>query len=236
MDDVAATVEHYRSEIAGRSADQIIDWALGEFGASGIAVASSLGAEDQVLTDMISRRPQQPPVFTLDTGRLFQETYDLIERVRSRYGITIQIYFPDPHGVEEMVAEHGVNLFYSSIENRKRCCHVRKVLPLSRALAGNQAWVTGLRRSQSVTRTTLETIEWDEAHRLFKIAPLADWSEEDTWSYIRENNVPYHRLHDQGFRSIGCAPCTRAVGPNDDLRAGRWWWEQPEKKECGLHV
>jgi phosphoadenosine phosphosulfate reductase len=214
----------------------MLAWAASTFGSQNLAFATSLGAEDQVLTDLISGLSERIPVFTLDTGRLFQETYDLIERVRSRYAIDVAVYAPEAGHVEEMVHTHGPNLFYNSVELRKRCCHVRKVLPLQRALAGRVAWITGLRRDQSVTRSALEPIEWDEARGLFKLAPLASWSEEQVWSHIRTHDVPYHKLHDQGFRSIGCAPCTRAVGPDEDVRAGRWWWEHPAKKECGLHA
>jgi phosphoadenosine phosphosulfate reductase len=200
-----------------------------------VALASSFGAEDQVLTDMLCKVSGNPRVFTLDTGRLPQETYDVMAATRQRYGIQMDIVFPDREQVEDMVNKHGPNLFYESIEARKLCCQVRKIEPLKRALSGLQAWVCGLRTEQSPTRTDLQRIEWDETFGLLKISPLADWTTEQIWDYIRQNDVPYNKLHDQGYPSIGCAPCTRAIGPHDDIRAGRWWWEQPEHKECGLH-
>jgi phosphoadenosine phosphosulfate reductase len=201
-----------------------------------VALASALGIESQVLTDMLRRITPQPAVFTLDTGRLHQETYDLIDATRKRYGIRIEVLFPDRTDVEELVCQNGVNLFYDSIENRKACCRVRKVIPLRRKLAQLDAWITGLRREQSVTRQDLEVIQWDDANGLIKINPLANWTDEQVWEYIRDHNVPYNPLNDHGYPSIGCVPCTRAVEPGQGIRAGRWWWEQPEHKECGLHV
>ncbi|MFP4469504.1 MAG: phosphoadenylyl-sulfate reductase [Bacteroidales bacterium] len=201
-----------------------------------IAFSSSMGAEDQVLTEMIVRIDPQARIFTLDTGRMFPETYDVIERTNARYGISIEILFPDREQVEKMVKKKGVNLFYESIENRKQCCFVRKIVPLRRALEGMDVWISGLRRGQSVTRQNVQKVEWDESYGLIKINPLLEWGEEQIWDYIRERNIPYNRLHDKGFPSIGCQPCTRAVGPGEDVRAGRWWWENPVSKECGLHV
>ena len=201
-----------------------------------IALATSMGAEDQVLTDMILKLDKNATIFTLDTGRMFPETYDLIERTNSRYGIKIQVYFPNFEAVEEMVNKKGINLFYESVENRKACCHIRKIEPLQRALKELDIWITGLRREQSVTRTDGQMIEYDANNGLIKLNPLIDWTEEDVWNYIKENNVPYHRLHDKGFPSIGCQPCTRAVEEGEDVRAGRWWWENPTLKECGLHA
>jgi phosphoadenosine phosphosulfate reductase len=201
-----------------------------------VALASSLGAEDQVLTDMLCRISPQARIFTLDTGRLPQETYDLIDATRKRYGIQIEVLFPDRTDVEELVSRRGVNLFHASVEDRKACCHARKVIPLRRKLATLDAWITGLRREQSVTRQEIAVVEWDETNGLFKFNPLLDWTTEQVWDYIRRHGVPYNKLHDRGYPSIGCAPCTRAVAPGEDLRAGRWWWEQPEHKECGLHV
>lgn len=238
----------YRDETKSLDAASLLRWAAETFAApaetdgggadSGprVTLASSLGVEDQVLTHMIASARLPLPVFTLDTGRMFAESYDLIERTRDELGVTIRPYFPDAGAVEQMVADEGPNLFYRSVELRKRCCHVRKVEPLRRALKGKLAWVTGLRRAQSVTRAELERIEWDEQNGLYKINPLADWSEADVWAYIRSHEVPYNALHDRGFPSIGCAPCTRAVAPGDDPRSGRWWWERPEHRECGLHV
>lgn len=201
-----------------------------------VAFANSLGAEDMVLTDLIYRHVPEIKDFTLDTGRLPAETYELIEQVRAKYGRAPRIYYPRTEALEEYVNTYGVNAFYNSVELRKQCCAIRKVEPLQRALSGNKAWVTGLRREQAVTRQQLAEREWDEANGLYKINPLADWSEAEVWAYIRANEVPYNKLHDQHYPSIGCAPCTRAITKGEDIRAGRWWWEQPESKECGLHL
>ncbi len=201
-----------------------------------IAFSSSLGAEDQVLTEMISNIDRTTKIFTLDTGRMFPESYELIERTNARFKINIQVLFPEREKVEEMVNEKGVNLFYESVENRKLCCHIRKIEPLKRALQGLDVWISGLRKSQSVTRTALKLVEWDDNFNLIKLNPLIEWSEQQVWDYIREKNIPYNPLHDKNFPSIGCQPCTRAVEPGEDVRAGRWWWEMPHHKECGLHV
>jgi phosphoadenosine phosphosulfate reductase len=198
-------------------------------------LASSFGAEDMVLLDLIAQHAPTIGVFTLDTGRLPEETQALIDRARHRYGIAIDIYFPDATRIASFVHSNGVNAFYDSVDLRQGCCAIRKSEPLRRALAGKGAWITGLRRDQSVTRSALAYEEFDATHGLPKFNPLADWSEDDVWTYIRGRNVPYNALHDQGYRSIGCAPCTRAVEPGEDIRAGRWWWENPEHKECGLH-
>ena len=189
-----------------------------------------------VLIDMWAKINPGGKVFTLDTGRLPQETYEVMEEIRKKYPITLEYYFPDKEDVEKMLREHGPNLFYKSVELRKLCCYVRKVKPLARALAGKEAWITGLRREQAVTRKSIRKVEIDEVHgNIVKINPLADWTEEMVWEYIRKNEVPYNKLHYKNFPSIGCAPCTRAVKPGEDIRAGRWWWELPEHKECGLH-
>lgn len=201
-----------------------------------VALASSFGAEDQVITDMLTRVTSRPRVFTLDTGRLPQETYDLIDATRKRYGIQIEVLFPDCSEVEALVNRGGVNLFYESVENRKACCHARKVIPLRRKLGQLDAWITGLRREQSITRGDVARIEWNPANGLFKINPLADWSTQRVWEYLRGRQVPFNALHERGYPSIGCAPCTRAVAQGQDIRSGRWWWEQPEHKECGLHL
>jgi phosphoadenosine phosphosulfate reductase len=219
---------------AGLSAEEIIKKALTFFG-NKITFATSLGAEDQVITYMISKIDKSAEIITLDTGRVFPETYDLQHRTVNRYGIAIKSYYPDTAQVEEMVNTKGINLFYESIENRKLCCNVRKIVPLRRALQGKDAWITGLRREQSVTRTDLKIVEWDTANELIKINPLLEWSEEQVWDYIKSKNIPYNKLHDLGFPSIGCQPCTRAIEKGEDLRAGRWWWEMPDSKECGLH-
>jgi phosphoadenosine phosphosulfate reductase len=198
--------------------------------------ASSLAAEDMVLTDMILKAGLPISIFSLDTGRLHKETLDVLAKVKDKYNYDIAVYKPVPEAVNAYVAQFGINAFYESVEMRKECCRVRKVEPLGRALAGNKAWVTGQRRAQSSTRAELHVQEVDEAHGLAKFNPLADWLEQDVWNYIRDNGVPYNALHDQGFPSIGCEPCTRAIEPGEDVRAGRWWWENPESKECGLHM
>lgn len=200
-----------------------------------IAFASSLGFEDQVITHMIREQQLKIDIFTLDTGRLFPETYDLIDRTNARYKTNIKVFFPNAEEIESMVNEKGINLFYESIENRKLCCNLRKTKPLSRALSACDAWITGLRKAQSVTRTGMKVMEWDEVNQCVKINPLIEWSEQQVTDYIRQNNIPYNKLHDQYFPSIGCQPCTRAVSPGEDIRAGRWWWELPDQKECGLH-
>ncbi|WP_353154881.1 phosphoadenylyl-sulfate reductase [Herminiimonas fonticola] len=198
--------------------------------------ASSLAAEDQVLTDMILRSKLPITIFTLETGRLHAETLAVLDRIKETYGYDVELYRPQPEAVEAYVKQNGLNAFYESVDMRKECCRIRKVEPLNRALQGKRAWVTGQRRAQSSTRAELHVQEQDEAHDMVKFNPLADWSEEDVWHYIRSNNVPYNVLHDRGFPSIGCEPCTRAIQPGEDVRAGRWWWENPESKECGLHV
>lgn len=201
-------------------------------------LASSLAAEDQVLTDMILRGKMQDKIgiFTLETGRLHAETLSVIDRIKETYGYDVALYRPQPEAVDAYVKQNGLNAFYESVDMRKECCRIRKVEPLNRALQGKRAWVTGQRRAQSATRAELHVQEQDDAHNMVKFNPLADWSEEDVWHYIRSNNVPYNPLHDRGYPSIGCEPCTRAIQPGEDVRAGRWWWENPESKECGLHV
>lgn len=199
------------------------------------AFSTSFGAEDMVVLDLIRRAGLPIEVFTLDTGRLPDETYRLMQRVQARYGRCFVTYFPQTEAVERLVAAQGINGFYDSVEKRKACCAVRKLEPLARALAGKAAWVTGLRAAQSTTRTGLAPREWDAARMLEKFNPLHDWSEADVWDYIRVHDVPYNELHDRFYPSIGCAPCTRAITPGEDVRAGRWWWESPASKECGLH-
>ncbi|UQV45146.1 phosphoadenylyl-sulfate reductase [Janthinobacterium lividum] len=198
--------------------------------------ASSLAAEDMVLTDMILKAKLPIGIFSLETGRLHQETLAVLDKVKVRYDHDITLYRPQPEAVAAYVEQNGLNAFYNSVEMRRECCRIRKVEPLGRALAGNKAWVTGQRRAQSTTRAELHVQEDDAAHAMTKFNPLADWSEEDVWAYIRANDVPYNALHDQGYPSIGCEPCTRAVQPGEDVRAGRWWWENPDSKECGLHM
>jgi thioredoxin-dependent adenylylsulfate APS reductase len=219
------------------TARQILEWALDEFSPR-IALACSFQAEGSVLIDMLHRtRGSKFRVFTLDTGRLNQETYDCMDAMRARYGIRIEVYFPDAVDVQEMVRGHGLNLFYRSVELRQLCCRIRKVEPLKRALGDLSAWITGLRREHSSSRVQTRKVESDPSHgKIFKINPLADWTHEEVWNYIRQHDVPYNRLYDKGYASIGCAPCTRSVKRVEDLRAGRWWWENSDSKECGLHV
>jgi phosphoadenosine phosphosulfate reductase len=228
-------IAEYNERYTGWTAPEILKDFLSRYPGR-IAFATSLGAEDQVLTQMIASTVPDIKIFTLDTGRLFQETYDLIERTNSRYKINMEVVFPDTEEVQNMVRDKGVNLFYESVENRKLCCRIRKIEPLHRALEGYDAWITGLRRDQSVTRNGAALLELDENnHGRVKLNPLIDWSMKDVWDYIKTHNIPYHKLHDKGFPSIGCQPCTRAIEPGEDVRAGRWWWEHPEHKECGLH-
>lgn len=200
------------------------------------ALASSLSIEDMVLADAIFRADLPITVFTLDTGRLHGDTLALIDAVAQRYGRAIECFRPDPQRVQAWVARHGENGFHDSVALRHECCAIRKIEPLQRALAGRAAWITGQRRDQSVTRTALALREFDQARGIPKFNPLADWSEGEVWVYLRAHDVPYNRLYRQGYRSIGCAPCTRPTVPGEDVRAGRWWWEQPESRECGLHV
>ena len=228
-------LDTYRGQLQGKSTSDVLAWALEEFGPAKVALATSFSLEDQVLTDMLAAIPTSSRIFILDTGRHFQETYNIMQRTMEKYGIRIEVCFPDAEKVAELVSENGPNLFYESIENRKKCCEVRKIEPLRKVLSTVDAWVCGLRRDQSVTRQEVELIEWDTAFGIYKINPLYDWTEEAVEAYIRDNDVPYNALFNAGFRSIGCAPCTRAVGEHDDVRAGRWWWESPEHKECGLH-
>ena len=199
------------------------------------ALASSFGAEDMVLIDLIARHAVPVGVFTLDTGRLPGETYALIEQTREQYSLPLDIYSPERAPLEVYVRANGINAFYHGVELRQACCAIRKTEPLRRALAGKRAWITGLRRAQSSTRSTVAIEEFDSVHGLPKFNPLADWTDAEVWSYIRSHGVPYNRLHDRGYPSIGCAPCTRAIEPGEDIRAGRWWWENSEHKECGLH-
>jgi phosphoadenosine phosphosulfate reductase len=219
------------------SAPQILRWAVKNF-APGLSLSCSFGArEGMVLLDMMHRIDPASRVFTLDTGRIPQETYDLMDRVRDRYDKQIEVVFPRAADVEAMVREKGLNLFYESVEKRRLCCRIRKVEPLSRYLAGVDAWVSGLRRDQNVTRADAPKVEIDEAHGgIVKLNPIADWTEDQVSAYVREHNISVNRLHGEGYPSVGCAPCSRAIAPGDDLRAGRWWWENPETRECGIHV
>ena len=220
----------------GKDPETVIQWALEQFHPR-IALASSLQAEDMVILDIAWKINPSVRVFTLDTGRLHEETYATMERVREKYGIPIESYFPNRDAVETLERQKGFYSFRTSVEERKHCCGIRKVEPLARALSGLGAWITGLRREQAVTRTEIHAVEIDESHGgIIKVNPLADWSGDQIWDYIRRHDVPYNALHDLGYPSIGCAPCTRPIKPGEDIRAGRWWWEIPESKECGLHV
>jgi len=224
-------------EIAGRaSTPEFLREVTQRYGAR-VALACSFGAEDVVLVDLLCRVADRPRVFAIDTGRLHEATYEVMDRIRDRYGLELEIFFPRREEVERLISEQGPYSFKSSLEARHECCSLRKVEPLQRALSGLDAWITGLRREQSVTRTAVRAAEVDQAHNgIVKINPLADWTGDQVWDYVREHRVPYNRLHDEGFPSIGCEPCTRAVAPGEHPRAGRWWWEAPEHKECGLHL
>ncbi len=218
------------------TAREILAWGLDTFG-DRLVVASSFGAEDVVLIDIAASIRADVRVFTLDTGRLHQQTYDVMDAIMGRYDLQLEVMSPDTVTLQELIRAKGPNSFYASVDDRRECCNVRKLQPLRRALNTADAWVTGLRRDQAVTRTETPFIEVDDANGgILKLNPLARWSNDDVWAHIHENVVPYNRLHDQGFPSIGCAPCTRPVKPEEDIRAGRWWWEQPEHKECGLHA
>ncbi len=229
-------IEKLANDFDNKTAEEVLEWAFDTFGTK-IALASSFGAEDVVIIDMMANIDKnKTKVFTLDTGRLNQETYDVMDAIRLRYGIPIEVYFPDQKEVEDMVRASGMNLMYESVENRKLCCELRKVHPLNRALSTLDGWITGLRRDQVVTRAETKKLELDTAHGgKVKVNPLADWTSEMVWDYIHKNSIPYNKLHDMGFPSIGCEPCTRAISPGEDPRAGRWWWEDAAQKECGLH-
>ena len=209
--------------------------ALSEQYAGAVVFSSSFSFEDQVITHMIASQKLPIQIFTLDTGRLFAETYSVWNSTIDRYQTPIKAYYPNPVFLEPFVYEKGPSAFYDSVENRKECCYIRKVEPLKRALAGNDIWVTGLRAEHSSARQDLQQIEWDESNQIIKYHPILNWSTEQVAAYIQENNIPYNPLHDKGFVSIGCAPCTRAIKEGEDFRAGRWWWEDANKKECGLH-
>jgi len=219
-----------------KTPQEVLRWALDNLHPR-IAVASSFGAEDVAIIDMISNINPKARVFTLDTGRLNQETYDVMDEIRSRYNMNIEVMFPDNDEVEQMVRVNGMNLFYHSVGNRKLCCGIRKVHPLNRMLSTLDGWITGLRADQTEVRSNSNKIEIDSQHNdIIKVNPILEWSWEQTWDYIKKNNIPYNKLHDKGFPSIGCEPCTRAIKPGEPLRAGRWWWESDTEKECGLHA
>lgn len=227
-------IQQLNIELANATPQEVIAYFLETYKGK-IALSSSLGLEDQVLTDLVVKADKSARIFTLDTGRLFPETYSLIDKTNMHYGIQLEVFFPKSEAVQEMVKQEGINLFYKGIDERKRCCYVRKLEPLKRAFQGLEVWICGLRREQSVTRQDMQLVEWDEANGLIKVNPLINFTEQQVWDYINENHVPFNKLHKQGFPSIGCQPCTRAVQAGEDIRAGRWWWENPEHKECGLH-
>ena len=225
----------WQRQLVGAAPEAVLGWAVRTFG-DRLVIGSGLGAEDQLLVHLMVTAGLSIPVFTLDTGRLFPECHDLMAQTEERYGIRFQVFCPEAAEVEALVGEHGPNLFRQSVALRRRCCEVRKLQPLRRALAGKAAWVCGLRGGQSVTRADLREVEWDSGNGLYKISPLAQWTEAEVWSTIRKHGIPYNPLHDKGYPSIGCACCTRPTAPGEEVRAGRWWWEEPEHKECGLHV
>jgi phosphoadenosine phosphosulfate reductase len=227
-------IDGWNAEFENGSAEDLLNFFLKEFKGK-IALSSSMSVEDQLLTRMVVDIDPEARIFTLDTGRLFPETYDLIDRTSKKYKKEIEVFFPESSDVEKMVHDKGMNLFYSSIENRKLCCNLRKLKPLARAMKGLEVWITGLRREQSVTRVDMQMVEWDENNYLLKLNPLINWTEEEVWKRVKEDNIPYNPLHKKGFVSIGCQPCTRAILPGEDPRAGRWWWENPDTRECGLH-
>ena len=227
-------IENYNLRLKDASPKEIIGFFAEEFKGR-VAFATSLGVEDQVITEMISGIDPGMKIITLDTGRLFQETYDLLDITRKKYNLSIEVSFPEAGDVQNMVNTHGINLFYDSVENRKLCCFIRKTEPLSLALQGMDVWICGLRRDQSVTRQQIHAVEWDNIQKIIKVNPLVDWSLDQVWEYIRAHKIPYNTLHDKGFPSIGCLPCTRAILQGEDIRAGRWWWESSENRECGLH-
>ncbi len=228
------TITELNKRFEKYSAEDILQYLIDQYPEK-IIFTSSMGIEDQVITGMLAGFDKNPDIIMLDTGRLFYEVYDLIEKTENRYNIKIKIFFPDFKEVEEMVNSKGINLFYDNIENRKQCCRIRKTEPLSRAIADYKVWVTGLRTEQSTTRKNLKIVEWDSVNNIIKINPLLNWTNDDIWDYVHEHKVPYNPLHDKGYPSIGCQPCTRSVQPGEEVRAGRWWWESPETKECGLH-
>ena len=229
-------IKKIAEEMEDKSAMEVLKWAINAY-APKIALASSFGAEDVILIDMMVKiNKEKAKIFTLDTGRLNQETYDVMDAIRKKYDIQIEVYFPEQRETEEMVKIKGMNLMYESVENRKLCCEIRKVHPLNRALSNLDGWITGLRREQAITRADINKLEIDSSHgNIAKINPLADWTNEMIWDYIHKNNIPYNKLHDIGYPSIGCEPCTRAIHAGEDPRAGRWWWENATQKECGLH-
>jgi phosphoadenosine phosphosulfate reductase len=228
-----STIKDLSERIEGLESVQAMEM-LGNLFPGQLVFSTSLGQEDQVITQIIARHQLPVEIFTLDTGRLFYETYDLLARTIIKYGVDIKTYYPNTQSVENFVREKGINSFYESVDNRKSCCYIRKVEPLQRALAGKMVWITGLRAEQSTNRQQMKKLEWDSVNQILKYNPLLDWTMDRMLDYIEGNKIPYNPLHDKGYISIGCAPCTRAIAPGEDPRAGRWWWESSHK-ECGLH-
>ena len=230
----AAQIQQLNANL--KTPQEVLKWSLDNLHPR-IAMASSFGAEDVVVIDMLMKINSKARIFTLDTGRLNQETYDVMDEIRKKYNMNIEVMFPDHNEVEQMVRVNGLNLFYDSVGNRKLCCGIRKVHPLNRILSTLDGWITGLRADQTEVRSNANKIEFDEQHNgIIKINPIIDWTWEQTWDYIKKYNIPYNKLHDKGFPSIGCEPCTRAIKSGEPLRAGRWWWESDSQKECGLHA
>lgn len=230
---MSANVGFVSNSLAPLSAQEGLRWLALQFPDS-VRFSSALGLEDQVITHLIGTEKLDIKIFTLDTGRLFQESYDLLDLTQRKYGIPIHVYFPEASVVEKLVTEKGPNSFYESIANRKECCRIRKVEPLKRALSGARIWITGVRAEQSTNRGQMAMVEWDDAHQVIKYNPLLNWTEKEVNDIVERYNIPVNTLHKKGYPSIGCAPCTRAILPGEDLRAGRWWWES-SNKECGLH-
>lgn len=228
-------IEQLKSDLAGLDAREILTYVNARFGEEAI-FSTSFGIEDQVITHLISEINATTRVFTLDTGRLFPETYYVWNRTMDIYKLPIQAYYPRTEAVEELISTKGPSSFYESTENRKECCFIRKIEPLKRAIKGYKVWITGIRAEQSENRDHMEFIEWDEGNQIIKVHPLFNWTLEMVETFLKVNFVPYNPLHDKGFPSIGCQPCTRAIAAGEDFRAGRWWWEDKSKKECGLHV
>ncbi|MCP3660468.1 MAG: phosphoadenylyl-sulfate reductase [Bacteroidetes bacterium] len=228
-------IKQYLAELNDASVEDCLKFAVNIFGIEYFALASSFSIEDQVLTRMLLTIDPKAKIFTLDTGRLPQETYNTMDLTMKKYSFNYEFLFPESLAIEDMESKFGPNLFYQSIKNRKMCCNIRKVLPLQKKLSSLKCWVCGLRKEQSSTRTDVNILEWDENNGLFKMNPLANWNEQNVWDYLKEHNIPYNKLYDSNYKSIGCDPCTRAIQLGEDVRAGRWWWEAPEQKECGLH-
>jgi phosphoadenosine phosphosulfate reductase len=235
MSEIEAHIEQLKHELANPSLEKNLQ-KLGELFREGLVFSTSFSWEDQVISHVIFSRQLPIDVFTLDTGRMFPETYSTWSSTLERYGQKITAYYPDAQALQDFIAAKGPNSFYESVENRKQCCHIRKVEPLQRALRGSKLWITGIRAEHSPGRHDMPILEWDEVNKVIKYHPLLNWTTQEVVQFIRQYNIPYNPLHDKGFVSIGCAPCTRAVRPGEDFRAGRWWWEDSTKKECGLHI